>query len=85
MQLSFAITQLARRTIMQRCLITAMLTLLLTGSVMAEETFYVIYDKAMKGCTIVTIEPADKARYKIEGTYLSESDAEKAIVSFNDC
>jgi hypothetical protein len=70
---------------MQKFLIAAMLTSLVTDAVMAEETFYVIYDREMKGCTIVNTEPTDKARYKIEGKYQSESEADKALTSFNDC
>ena len=26
--------------------------------------FYIVYDKTMRGCTIVTTEPSDKTRYK---------------------
>jgi hypothetical protein len=70
---------------MQKFLIAAMRTSFVTDAVMAEETFYVIYDKEMKGCTIVKTEPTDKARYKIEGKYQSEREADKALTSFNDC
>jgi hypothetical protein len=70
---------------MQKFLIAAMRTSFVTNAVMAEETFYVVYDKEMKGCTIVKSEPTDNEKYKIEGKYQSESEAEKAIISFNDC
>jgi hypothetical protein len=52
---------------------------------MAADTFYVIFDATLKGCTIETAEPADKLRYKILGKYKSESEAEKAIVSMKEC
>ena len=56
-----------------------------TAPVLAVETFYVIFDNTMKGCTIVTTEPTDKARYKILGKYTSNAEAEKAIASMKEC
>jgi len=54
-------------------------------SVQAEEMFYIVYDKTMHGCTIATTEPSDKSRYKTEGRYKTESEAEKAITSIKEC
>jgi hypothetical protein len=54
-------------------------------SVQAEDTFYIVYDKTMHGCTIATTEPSDKSRYKTEGRYKTESEAEKAITSIKEC
>jgi hypothetical protein len=71
--------------IMQRYFIAAMLVVCLAAPVLAEETFYIVYDSTMKGCTIVTTEPTDKARYKVEGTYKSNAEAEKAIASMKEC
>ena len=45
-------------------------------SVQAEDTFYIVYDKTMHGCTIATTEPSDKSRYKTEGRYKTESEVE---------
>lgn len=73
------------RTPMQRLLIAAILTSVAITSVRAEDMFYVVYDKAMHGCTIVTTEPSDKTRYKTEGRYKTESEAEKAITSVKEC
>jgi hypothetical protein len=56
-----------------------------TTTALAVETFYVIFDNAMKGCTIVTTEPTDKARYKILGEYTSDAEAEKGIASMKEC
>jgi len=55
------------------------------ASVQAEDTFYIVYDKTMHGCTIATTEPSDKSRYKTEGRYKTESEAEKAITSIKEC
>ena len=70
---------------MQRFFMAAMVIVFLTSPVLAEETFFIIYDKAMHGCTITTTEPSDVKRYKTEGKYRSESEAEKAITSVKDC
>ena len=70
---------------MRRRLIVTMFFVGLTSPVLAEETFYIIYDSTMKGCTIVTTEPSDKTRYKTIGKFKSESEAEKAITSTKEC
>jgi hypothetical protein len=73
------------RTPIQRLFIAAILTSGAITSVRAEDMFYVVYDKTMHGCTIVTTEPSDKTRYKTEGRYKTESEAEKAITSVKEC
>ena len=70
---------------MQRFFIATMVTVFLTSPVLSEETFFIIYDKAMHGCTITTTEPSDVERYRVEEKYRSESEAEKAITSVKDC
>ena len=70
---------------MRRRLVVTILFVGLTSPALAEETFYIIYDSTMKGCTIVTTEPSDKARYKTVGRFKSESEAEKAITSIKEC
>jgi hypothetical protein len=70
---------------MTRYLTAAMLVVCLTGPVLAEEVFYVVYDSTMKGCTIAATEPTDKIRYKVLGRYKSEAEAEKAIASMKEC
>ena len=52
---------------MQKHLMAAVLVVSFTAPVLAAETFYVIFDNTLKGCTIVTTEPTEKARYKILG------------------
>jgi len=70
---------------MQKYLIAAVLVVSFTAPVLAVEIFYVIFDNTMNGCTIVTTEPTDKARYKILGKYTSNAEAEKAIASMKEC
>jgi hypothetical protein len=70
---------------MQKPLIAAFMILSFTVPVLAADTFYVIFDNALKGCTVVTAEPTDKVRYKVLGTYKSEDEAEKAMPSLKEC
>jgi hypothetical protein len=71
--------------IMQKYFIAAMLVVCLAAPVLAEETFYIVYDSTLKGCTVVTTEPTDKARYRVVGKYKSDAEAEKAIASMKEC
>ena len=70
---------------MQRHLIAAVLVLGFTGPVLAVETFYIVFDSTLKGCTIETTDPTDMARYKVMGKYNSKAEAEKAIASMKKC
>jgi hypothetical protein len=70
---------------MQKSITAALLIVSFSVPVLADETFYIIFDKALKGCTIVTAEPSDKVRYKVLGRYKSEAEAEEAIPSRKEC
>ena len=70
---------------MGKYLIAAVMVMGVIAQVMAAETSYIIFDNTLKGCTIDTAEPSDKTRYKVLGTYKSKAEAEKAIVSMNEC
>jgi hypothetical protein len=73
------------RTLTRGLLAAAILISGAITSVRAEDMFYIVYDKTMHGCTIVTTEPSDKSRYKTEGRYKTESEAERAITSIKEC
>ena len=70
---------------MQKPLIAAFLIVSFTVPILAAETFYVIFDNTLKGCTVVTSKPSDKVRFKVLGTYKSEAAAEKAMPSLKEC
>jgi hypothetical protein len=70
---------------MQKYLIVALLPMSFVVSVLAAETFYIVFDATLHGCTIATAEPTDKTRYKVLGTYKSEGEAKKAIASIKEC
>ena len=70
---------------MQKYLIAAVLVVGFVAAVLAAETFYIVFDATLHGCTILTAEPADKTHYKVLGTYRSKVDAEKAVGSMKEC
>lgn len=70
---------------MQKPLLAALVIVSFTMPGLGAETFYVIFDNTLKGCTVVTAEPSDKSRYKVLGTYKSEAEAEKAMPSLKEC
>ena len=70
---------------MQKHLIAAVLVVSFTALALAAETFYIIFDSTLKGCTIMTAEPTDKTRYKVLGKHNSKVEAEKAIGSMKEC
>ena len=70
---------------MQKRLIVALLVVIFTAPALAAETFYIIFDDTLKGCTIATAEPTDKIRYNVLGRYKSNAEAAKAIASMKQC
>ena len=70
---------------MQKHFVAAALVASFTAPVMAAETFYIIFDNTLKGCTIASAEPTDKIRHKVLGNYQNKAEAEKAIASMKDC
>lgn len=73
------------RNNMQKYLIAAVLVVSFVAPVLAVETFYIIFDNTLNGCTIATAEPTDKTRYKVLGKYKLNVEAEKAIGSMKEC
>ena len=70
---------------MKKYLIAAALVISFSAPVLAVETFYIMFDNTMKGCTIMKAEPTDKARYKMMGKYDSEAAAKTAMSSMKEC
>ena len=70
---------------MEKCLIAAVFVLTLSAQVLAGETYYIVHDNSLNGCTITTTEPTDHARYKVMGRYNSDAEAKKAIASMKGC
>ena len=70
---------------MKKYLVAAVLIVSFSAPVLAVETFYIMFDNTMKGCSIMTTEPTDKARYKMMGKYDSEGAATTAMSSMKEC
>ena len=70
---------------MQTYLVAAVLLVSFAVPVLAAETFYIVFDTTLHGCTIATAEPTDKTHYEVLGIYKSEAEAEKAIASMKEC
>jgi hypothetical protein len=64
---------------MKKYLIAAVVIAGFAAPAFAVETFFIMYDNTMKGCTIMTSEPTEAGRYKMMGKYGSKADAEKAM------
>jgi hypothetical protein len=74
-----------RRTNMPKFVIAALLLVSFVAPLLAAETFYIVFDATLHGCTIATAEPSDKSRHKILGKYQSQAEAEEAIASMKEC
>jgi len=70
---------------MQKRLVAAVFVVMLGTAVLAGETYYVVHDNTLNGCTMLATEPTDEARYKVMGKYDSQAKAEKAIASMKGC
>ena len=70
---------------MQNYLTAVVLLVSFVGSALAAETFFIVFDATLHGCTISTAEPTDKTHYRVLGTYKSEAQAKKAIASMKEC
>lgn len=48
-------------------------------------TFYVMFDKAAKKCTISTTPPTETEKFSMMGQYGSEADAKMAMKGMSKC
>jgi hypothetical protein len=69
---------------MKKYLVAAALIVSFSAPVLAVETFYIMYDNTMKGCSIMTTEPTD-TKYKMMGKYGSKAEAETAMHAMKEC
>jgi hypothetical protein len=51
---------------------------------LAVETFYIMFDNTMKGCSVMNTKPTG-SRYKAMGEYNSKAAAETAMKSMKGC
>ena len=70
---------------MKKYLIAASVIAGIAAPAFAVETNFIMFDNTMKGCTIMTSEPSDTARYKMMGKYGSRAEAEAAMKTMKEC
>jgi hypothetical protein len=70
---------------MKTYIAAAVLIASLATPAFAVETFFIMFDNTMKGCTIMNSQPSDTHRYKLMGKYGSKADAETAMHSMKGC
>jgi hypothetical protein len=69
---------------MKKYLIAAALIVGFSVPAMAVETFYVMFDNSMKGCSVTTTKPTG-TQYKMMGEYTSKDQANTAMKSMKEC
>ena len=69
---------------MKKYLVAAALIVGFSVPAMAVETFYVMFDNSMKGCSVMTIKPTG-SHYKMMGEYTSKDVADTAMKSMKEC
>jgi enoyl-[acyl-carrier-protein] reductase (NADH) len=67
---------------MKKYLVAAVLIAAFSTPVLAVETFYIMFDNTMKGCSITTTETKGQ---KMMGKYNSMAEAETAMKSMKEC
>ena len=72
-------------TPMKSFLLTAILISSLAVSASAADTFYVMFDKTTKKCSIATSAPTETEKFSMMGQYGSEAAAKKAMSGMKQC
>src|SRR5262245_12030930 len=70
---------------MKKFLVAAVVIASFAAPAFAVETYFIMFDNTMKGCTIMNSEPSDTQRYKLMGKYGSKAEAETAMHSMKGC
>lgn len=68
---------------MKTCLVVTALVLAFAAPAFAD--YYVVLRVGTGGCEIMTTQPTDTKKYKMMGTYSSETEAKKAIAYGRRC
>ena len=69
---------------MKKYLVAAALIVGFSVPAFAVETYYIMYDNSMKGCSVMTTKPTG-AQYKMMGEYKSQDEANAAMKSMKEC
>jgi hypothetical protein len=69
---------------MKKYLVAAAMIVGFSVPAMAVETYYIMYDNSMKGCSVMTTKSTD-AKYKMMGEYKSQAEADAAMKTMKEC
>ena len=69
---------------MKKYLIAAALIVGFSVPAFAVETYYIMFDNSMKGCSVMTTKPTG-SQYKMMGEYKSQDEANAAMKSMKEC
>ena len=70
---------------MKTFMLTAMLIGSLAVSASAADTYYVMFDKTMKKCSVSTTPPTETEKFSMMGQYGSEQAAKAAMSKMKEC
>jgi hypothetical protein len=69
---------------MKKYLVAAALIVGFSVPAFAVETFYIMYDNSMKGCSVMTEQPTG-TQYKMMGKYNTKAEADAAMKTMKEC
>ena len=70
---------------MKTLVLTAMLIGSLAVSASAADTYYVMFDKTKKTCSVSTTPPTETEKFSMMGQYGSEQAAKEAMSKMKEC
>ena len=70
---------------MKRYLVAAALIFGLTSPVLAADTFYVMFDKTAKKCSVSATPPTPTEQFSMMGQYASQQEAVTAMREMPEC
>jgi hypothetical protein len=70
---------------MKKYLIAATLICAFAAPAVAMDSFYIVFDKSTKKCTMSRTAPSDTEKFSMMGVYGSEADAHMAMAGMTAC
>jgi hypothetical protein len=70
---------------MKKYLLAATLTGAFVFPVLAMDSYYIVFDKTTKKCSMSRSAPTDTEKLRMMGTYGSEADAKMAMAGMTRC
>jgi hypothetical protein len=70
---------------MKRYLLAALVVGVFAAPAFAADTFYVMFDKTKKQCSVATTPPTETEKFSMMGQFGSEAEAKKAMAGMKEC